>query len=153
MSSLPGAYAQSLSMRQLGALGGDLTAANGPRLTQALGAITVDTLRGSTAGLDQGMYLSCEHCDKVTGIDDLEGGVPHTLVKVYPNPFRSILHIEGDAKDRERFELYDLQGRLILAGSLHAPEIKLPILTPGSYQLRIFSKNNQPSGNFIISKE
>ncbi len=68
-------------------------------------------------------------------------------VKVYPNPAKNILYIEGKQDEHLYVELLDMTGRLILS---HKNEnaIQLPILQSGIYLLRITDENQ----NNIVKK-
>jgi hypothetical protein len=73
------------------------------------------------------------------GIDVLNGTID--LVKVYPNPVNDFLNIEATNAEIQKIELYDLQGKSILAEKVKTDNYKLNIahLQNATYQLKLYT--------------
>ena len=60
---------------------------------------------------------------------------PQYAYRVYPNPAREALHVEGVEKIGA-YEVYDMTGRLLLQSQSSTHSIPVSTLTPGMYLLR-----------------
>lgn len=73
---------------------------------------------------------------------------------VAPNPFTTSIYIMGDATSYVRYEVTDLQGRIIMQGNFE--EIKQiefdEFITSGSYLLKVYS-NSEETKSFLIQKQ
>jgi hypothetical protein len=70
-------------------------------------------------------------------------------VKVYPNPAKNILYIEGKQDEHLSVELLDMTGRLILSQK-NENTIQLPMLQSGIYLLRVTDENQNNTVKKII---
>jgi hypothetical protein len=91
-----------------------------------------------------------QEVDTIWIIDSLlsqESIVTDHLIKLYPNPVRSILHIETPETILNNYEIYSINGMLLLHGELRKDEseINISALPSGTYFIRI--KNQK---HFII---
>jgi len=65
--------------------------------------------------------------------------------RIYPNPARSVLHVESGTMSRANYAVYDLTGRRMMSGQLHSAGNTLPIehLPTGSYLLVVFADGHK----------
>ena len=66
----------------------------------------------------------------------IEDNEPSKKLKIFPNPTLSVFHITG-VSNGSKYEIYDIQGRIVLKGTLEAYKIGLERLRPNIYFLRI----------------
>lgn len=69
-------------------------------------------------------------------------------VTIYPNPATDFINVKGDAQF-ERYDIYDLSGRMITSGNMVGNEINVKNLSAGKYILGLHSKKN--TERFMIS--
>ena len=72
-----------------------------------------------------------------------------SLVSVYPNPSRDFLNIEGLARHSYEYEVIDVSGRVIFAGSSEDNKIDLQYLQKGVYTLVIKARSDSWSARFV----
>ncbi|MGV0757427.1 T9SS type A sorting domain-containing protein [Empedobacter brevis] len=70
-------------------------------------------------------------------------------LKVYPNPIRDILMINGKATENYYYQIYDMTGKIISSGKFIQNQINLSTLRPGIYFIRI---NDSTALTKIIKK-
>lgn len=61
---------------------------------------------------------------------------------IYPNPTTNFLNIKTELTEEMEFEIYDLQGKIVLKNQQLSDLIDVSCLTDGPYFIRIISKNN-----------
>jgi hypothetical protein len=83
-------------------------------------------------------FLNCN--TSIPGIDEMSG------IRVYPNPFSSVLRITGNRRLHPGYSLYDTQGRMVQSGTLMKDGILRPPddLSPGVYFLSIDEPGSIP---------
>jgi len=68
---------------------------------------------------------------------------PQLQLSVYPNPAENIIVIENvTAENDSQFEIYDMQGKLLLRGQYNESGIDVSILQGGMYLLKLQSGNS-----------
>lgn len=130
--------------------GGDISGSGGSA-SYSTGQVAYTTLTGSTGSATQGIQQPYEFF--VLGEDHFEA---ITLsVTVYPNPAVSEIHLRLGSLDVSdpRFELYDLNGRLLLQQKITLMEtpIAMASLPTASYLLKVYAGNAELK-NFKIIK-
>ena len=98
-----------------------------------------DLLVGNIAGGLQ--FFGSVNPFPTTSLNQLSGRAPFT---VYPNPAKATVNIQhGSINTKSRYELYDMDGRLLLDGDINPYYSETPVdvnsLTNGLYFLRIGS--------------
>jgi hypothetical protein len=76
-----------------------------------------------------------------------------TNYQAYPNPAEDVLYFSG-LKENEQLILLDLQGKVVLEGSLNQSQLDLENLASGMYQLLIFDSETEiliPYGNVQVN--
>lgn len=58
-------------------------------------------------------------------------------VKVYPNPAKDFIRIEGDIESQSTLRLFDLSGKLLMEQSLRINRVDIEKINPGIYLLEI----------------
>jgi hypothetical protein len=92
-----------------------------------------------------------------TGVDNSQK-MEQTEVKVYPNPFNKVIHIEmGDKiNGKATFSVYDLQGRMIKTMDISSEMLNWDAsadqLDPGVYFYRIVNGNKESSGKIVYTR-
>lgn len=62
-------------------------------------------------------------------------------VTIYPNPATDFINVKGEAQF-ERYDIYDLSGRMMVSGDMVGSEINVSNLSAGKYILGLHSKKN-----------
>ncbi len=78
--------------------------------------------------------------------------VPNNFIKLYPNPAKNSLHIEGLSKtEKTKLIIIDLTGNIIVAAATTTGSHTLNIATlkPGNYMLRIETNGNIETRMFV----
>jgi hypothetical protein len=89
-----------------------------------------------------------------TSVRDVEAN----SLKIYPNPAKQILEIEGEFLNQEKvflFEIHSVNGKIILSTKIEcigpSVTINLPKLPGGIYFIRLTGKKTSHSGKIVIS--
>ena len=108
----------------------------------ASGVYTIQvTHKGTLSGGSQNYSLI------VSGFDQANlsnNNLSKEKIAVYPNPVGDVLFVTSDSNQFSRYELYDIQGRLIRkenVSNLNSFEIETASLTKGLYMLNLTSEN------------
>ena len=121
----------------IGSVGGQITN-NTYSLVQSIGDIAGTDISGSsyqlTQGFPQGYLLG-----PPTGLQELYA---NPQLAVFPNPTGGTLHLEGELRFIQRYELFAPNGQLVSAAELSAQEIDLSALPVGMYLLRVYGQAN-----------
>jgi hypothetical protein len=100
----------------------------------------------TSGGTVQNKFLY-QYTNLITGIAHLKGDD----FKIYPNPASDFLNIELPDNENYNFEIYDVNGQLILSDTKASKRINLPELSQGIYMLKVWnSKQVFKSQRFII---
>lgn len=65
------------------------------------------------------------------------------FLEVFPNPFNNYLNISTDLQGQRNYRLTNLQGQVILEGSLQDNQIELPQVAPGVYFITVYNNEEQ----------
>lgn len=88
--------------------------------------------------------------DKDILLSVVEAEVWEPLLTVYPNPTNNAFRLAGDLNEIERFELIDLQGRILMTEFNVHGEFSTSHLPNGIYLLKAYSADNQLTQKKII---
>lgn len=133
------------------ASGGDISGSGGSA-SYSTGVVAYTTLNGATGSATQGIQQPYEFF--VLGTDHFEA---ITLsVAVYPNPTVSEIYLRLGSVNvsNPRFELYDLNGRLLLQQKITLMEtpIAMASLPAASYILKVYAGNAELKTFKIIKR-
>jgi hypothetical protein len=70
----------------------------------------------------------------------ISSNTKNKTLRIYPNPAREKITVESDEREIVCYEIYDIRGRKVLTANnlrLHAVNIDLESLTPGTYLVKI----------------
>lgn len=125
--------------------GGEASGSGGS-MSYSIGQLAYQSYAGSNAKLSEGMQQAYEGC-MTTGIEELSGDF-----KLYPNPAISYAELEVENFEGLSYDLYDLQGGLLLSGRLIENNTRLDVrnLPKGSYFLRLSNTQNQRKSFTLI---
>ena len=95
---------------------------------------------------------NCESASAPLSIEVIPDAVPEYSkeTKVYPNPAKETLHIEG--KDILQVELFNIVGQKVLSIDANFDAIKLDHLPDGLYFVRLRSKQGEQNLKILIEK-
>lgn len=139
-----GVTAQSLDRQLIGA--GGLVADNGSlNIESSIGEGLVGDLSNSSIELNQGFQQSS---DLITSLNEKLSGE----FSVFPNPFSNHLTIQTDL-DVSAIRLFDMKGALITEMNYANHQmVDLSHITPGLYQLVLFSNESNDIHTYKIQK-
>lgn len=83
-------------------------------------------------------YAAIKRALNTVSLDETEN---QWTLKAFPNPTSGMLYFQGDLKGNETYELFALDGKMLLQGSLETPEINLANLQTGMFLLLIHTSN------------
>ncbi len=134
--------------------GGDATGIGGSS-SYSVGQIVYTANSSASGSTYQGVQLPFEIFDEgslaVGGTPDIQLGI-----KVYPNPtlYKLTLSINGNNIDSVQYQLYDLNGRLLLTNKVRDQETTIPMddYPSATYSLVVL-KNNKPIKSFKFIKK
>lgn len=69
-------------------------------------------------------------------------------VEVYPNPAKETLTVQS-VQEFESYEIYDLNGRIVVSGDLKSTSISLEHITKGVYLLRLYNDQLSTTTRFV----
>jgi len=77
----------------------------------------------------------------------------NSSIKIYPNPSKGVFQIESlDVNSHSRYEVYNLEGKLILANKISAKDtvVNLKAYPSGNYLIKIFNSNKFITSNLMV---
>lgn len=100
---------------------------------------------------DLGFRALSKRASMFPDITHVEDSKISRVLTLYPNPVDSILKVNGIQADVDRVEVVDAMGRLMLVQKTIKPSVDLNLkdLPPGSYVLRLFSRNRVGTAKFL----
>lgn len=136
------------------ASGGDLNGAGGS-MSYTIGQVVYTTLSDNNNSLAQGIQQPYEISIISSTTDELAEYI-HLQISSSPNPTteKIVLNIDGWRGEQLKFQLFDMQGRLLQSNSIatSATEIQMNDLPASTYVLSISDKQNIIK-SFKISKQ
>lgn len=131
---------------------GGLASGSGGTVSYTTGQVAYTTLNGTAGTVTQGVQQPYEIF--VLGNDDFN---PISLtVLVYPNPTVSIVNLRFDSfsVSDAKFELYDLNGRLLQQQKITLPETPIPMahLPSATYILKVYTGTTELKSFKILKK-
>jgi hypothetical protein len=87
--------------------------------------------------------------DVVTGTDD-EPSLTSEAIILYPNPVSGILNISVEEDRIESILVFDISGRLVIQKNGHHNRIDVSALSPGVYQVVIYTGGSIPVSRKIV---
>jgi hypothetical protein len=131
---------QSISQDVIAFAGENSKNTNGS-LSWTIGEIETETINNSTTILTQGFQ---QGNISINSISELPGS--EITIRVFPNPASSFVILEVDSKSSAdlHFELYSLDGQLLLSRDLTTLQefIDVQNLAPSIYILKVFNARN-----------
>lgn len=125
------------------ASGGEASGSGGT-VSYSIGEIVYVTDQGSNGSVAQGVQQPFE-ISVVLGLEEASG--ISLNLSAYPNPATDWLILKADHYDNESlsFQLFDLNGRLLLNNRVHANETSITMLDYqfGVYLLKVFNYNKE----------
>ena len=107
-----------------------------------------DQLTGQGINLNH-ILFSIPQAEITTAIEKL---VLSNNVRVYPNPFRTIINLEAPVAEISSLSIYNLKGERVYHSQYSASKLNLTRLASGVYVLKAFGTSNQQINSFRIIK-
>lgn len=131
---------------------GGVASGNGGTACNSTGLVAYATLSGTGGTVTQGIQQPYEIF--VLGNDDFES--VKLAVLVYPNPTVSTINLRFDSfsVSDARFELYDLNGRLLQQQKITLPETPIPMahLPAAIYILKVYTGTTELKSFKILKR-
>jgi len=123
------------------ASGGEASGSGGT-VSYSIGEIAYVTNSGSNGSVAQGVQQPFE-ISVVLGLEEAEG--ISLNLSAYPNPATDRLTLKADHYDSLSFQLFDLNGRLLLNKKINSNETNITMLDYqfGVYLLKVFRYNKE----------
>lgn len=145
-------FAPGIKAQEVISTGGGIYVTTGGSISYTIGETVTETFSGSSHVLTQGFQQSII---SVTEIKEYEG-LGFEIV-AYPNPTRNyvILFIGKEDKTGLYFQLYDINGKLIIQNLIVDSETKVPFdgLPAGEYFLQVTVENKEVKSFKIVKSE
>jgi hypothetical protein len=107
---------------------------------------------GNLGTLDDGSQIALTVNNNPTGIAN--SIALNTTIRFYPNPASNKLILENDLNTTTSFQLFDISGRLMLAGEfVGSTSLNLSSLKEGVYLMEFESLNGKVSKKLVINRE
>ena len=117
--------------------GGNASGSGGTS-SYTVGQVFYHTLAGTNGSVSQGVQQPFE-ISVVTGIE--EAMAIQLMISAYPNPTVDFLILKVENYDREKslYQLYDINGKVLINKSIQANETSIPVyeFVPGTYFLKV----------------
>jgi len=127
----------------INAIGGDVSGSGGS-VSYSVGQVVYTTNTGSTSSITQGVQQPYG-ISVVTAIEEAKD--INLLVKTFPNPvtYNLILTVENFEISTLKFELYDIQGKLLQSKNItgNQTSINMSNLVPASYFVKVIQGNKE----------
>ena len=116
-------------------------------LTSSAGDLVAGHFTGTSLQLVN-IIFSVES-DGITGWQDflLSGDIT-----VYPNPFRSVIHVDTRLQGIDHVRIYSPMGRIVYDRAFSTPDLNLSGLAAGVYLLKFFDESRQEITSFRVIK-
>jgi|GEM_PF-5263303 len=88
-------------------------------------------------------YTSDEVILKVNAATAVSQSKLASNVKIYPNPSKGILQIDGLKNQEFSYAVYSVSGSILQSGKLNSPSLKLNTITNGFYELVLISAKGE----------
>ncbi len=132
--------------------GGTATGSGGSA-SYTVGQVVYKTNNGTNGSLAQGVQQPYE-ISVVIGIEDAKG--ISLECSVYPNPTRNqlILKIEDYSYRTLRYQIYDMNGKLLLSNELNSAQTEIPVtsLSSATYLLKVIDVSQEIKTFRIIKR-
>jgi len=132
--------------------GGSATGSGGSA-SYTVGQVVYKTNNGTNGSLAQGVQQPYE-ISVVIGIEDAKG--ISLECSVYPNPTRNqlILKIEDYSYRTLRYQIYDMNGKLLLSNELNSAQTEIPVtsLSSATYLLKVIDVSQEIKTFRIIKR-
>lgn len=138
---LPLVLSAQITQSAIGNMGGEIRN-DEISLIHAIGDVAGNSI-GQDPELTQGFVqlFACDDCGKETvGIEDT---YLNPQIQLYPNPTQGQFRLEGPAKLLHRYELWTLQGQLLVAQHIQDKTIDQTELSAGIYLIRTYGQDNR----------
>lgn len=127
---------QNMSAQQVVSSGGNFHESDHLSISWTLGEPVTETFQSGNLILTQGFQQPTLRVSTIA--EQLDAGF---RVNAFPNPTKGLLNISTNIPEAQQlaYRIYDLQGRVVLTGSLHGKQTPVYVeeFLPGTYFMRI----------------
>lgn len=110
-------------------------------LTHSLGDLAGTSISDNANFILVQGFPQCQECNGPPIA--IEAVYAQPLIRVFPNPTPGLLHLEGEARQMHRYELYGPHGQQLRQGELSLPQLDISDLSTGLYLLRVYDHQQE----------
>jgi hypothetical protein len=140
----------TLAQQSINTAGGDATGIGGS-IAYSIGQVVYTTNNSNSGSVAQGV----QHAYEIFAVSS-EDAISSMKCLVYPNPTVGdiTLELKEDIGSSLRYQIFDLQGKLLISGPVISAHTRLPLnlLTASTYLLRVSNEEQRQVSTFKIVK-